>query len=660
MGTNLLLMRIRNLIFAIFLFSTLAAFGDEAVRQAFKRSGDASKYPGEKVLVVFDSTRVHVDETGLSRVQIHQLFKILSTRGALEKRVITVGYDPLSAYVKILEANIYKANGDILPLDTARVKDYPAPARAIYWGAREKMLEVGYLEPGDAVEIKFFRKGFTYALLAAEPDDERYIPPMRGHFYDIVPFWSPDPVQEKTYIVNLPAGKQLQFEFYNGEARISKVLRGDRLIYTFAKKDIRPLKPEPSMVSWSDVAPKLLLSTSPDWKAKSLWFYKVNEDFGSFETTPEITAKTRQILEKARNEMDSVSLLTHWVADEIRYSGLSMGEGEGFTLHKGEMTFADRCGVCKDKAGMLITMLRAAGFKSYAAMTMAGENIDYIPADQFNHSVTVVQLRNGTYMLLDPTWVPFTRELWSSLEQQQGYLMGLPEGADLMYTPVSAPENHFLKIKGHSRLLTDGTLEGSFEITGEGQSESAVRGIFSGSPETEWKKNLEKELLRMHPMAEILESSYTNPVNYLEQPISITVRYRIPKYALTGKGEMIFKPLVHSGLFQRAQPQLGMNLNPEERAYPFRDRCSRSVTTEETIEFPEGFIPSEPEWKQTLIGDAARVEASHQTKQNTLVLKQQAQYYKRIYQPADWANFRDVVKTQRKYMDQPVILIKNQ
>jgi hypothetical protein len=42
------------------------------------------------------------------------------------------------------------------------------------------------------------------------------------------------------------------------------------------------------MVAWSDVAPKLLLSTSPDWKAKSLWFYKVNEDYGSFETTPEI------------------------------------------------------------------------------------------------------------------------------------------------------------------------------------------------------------------------------------------------------------------------------------------------------------------------------------------------------------------------------------
>ena len=156
-----------------------------------------------------------------------------------------------------------------------------------------------------------------------------------------------------------------------------------------------PFEREARMVAPSDVAPKLLISTSPDWYAKSLWFYGVNEDYGSFESTPEIDKKVAEILADAKTEMDSISLLTHWAADEIRYSGISMGPGEGYTLHSGEMNFTDRCGVCKDKAGMLITMLRAAGFESYPAMTMAGSRIDYIPADQFNHSVTIVKLRNG-------------------------------------------------------------------------------------------------------------------------------------------------------------------------------------------------------------------------------------------------------------------------
>jgi len=274
------------------------------------------------------------------------------------------------------------------------------------------------------------------------------------------------------------------------------VLKDSNKIFTFSKSNILPIKREPGMVAYSDVAPKLLLSTSPDWKAKSLWFYGVNEDYGSFETTPEIDKKVAEILINAKNEMDSISLLTHWAADEIRYSGISMGPGEGYTLHNGEMNFTDRCGVCKDKAGMLITMLRAAGFESYPAMTMAGSRIDYIPADQFNHSVTIVKLSNGKYKLLDPTWVPFLRELWSSAEQQQNYLMGLPEGADLMITPISAPVNHFFKIYGNSEIHTDGTLVGEFLLTAEGQSDASIRRMFTSGYRTEWDKNLEKEFIK--------------------------------------------------------------------------------------------------------------------------------------------------------------------
>jgi len=649
---------VKKILFFVFLISTLSIHADDAVRQALRNSGNAAKYPNANVLVVFDSTKVEVAENGLAKVNIHQLFKVLNSKGILDKRVIKVGYDPLSAYVKILSVTIYKKNGEIISIDTSWIKDYPAPARAIYWGAREKMIEIGYLEPEDAIEIKMFRKGFTYALLNDEPEDERYIPPMRGHFYDIVPFWSADPVKEKTYIVRIPIDKNLQYEFYNGEIRSSVIRDGEEMIYTFTKTDIWPMKAEPNMLAWSDVAPKLLLSTSPDWKAKSLWFYKVNEDYGSFETTPEISAKVSEILRPARNELDSISLLTHWAADEIRYSGLSMGEGEGYTLHKGAMTFADRCGVCKDKAGMLITLLRAAGFESYAAMTMAGERIERIPADQFNHSVTVVKRRNGDYMLLDPTWVPFIRELWSSLEQQQGYLMGIPEGADLQYTPISPADNHPVIIKGNSKILTDGTLEGWFEITGEGQSEAAIRSVFTGVARSEWEKSLENELLRMHPRAQIIEKYYSNPDLYLQQPITIRMVYRIPHYVLLGDSNIIFQPLLASGIFQRAQAQLGMNLDAEERAYPFRDRCSRKLQLVETIEIPTGYSAIEPTYYINIIGDAATIKASMQTQDNQITISQTASYNKRIYQADEWSNFKEVVKAQRKFKDYPLILKK--
>ncbi|HPE87551.1 MAG TPA: DUF3857 and transglutaminase domain-containing protein [Bacteroidales bacterium] len=628
------------------------------IRALIANAGDSNDYPSAGKITIFDTTLVDVQETGLSYVHIHKLDKILTAKGALDLSVIKYGYDPLSAYVDIKMVKVHHSDGRTTDFDVTQVIDYPAPARAIYWGAREKMLEIGRLYPGDAVEVVFFKKGYTYALLAGEEDDERYIPPMRGHYYDIVEFFSNEPVLEKCYEVIIPSSKELQYEFYNGEVRSSVKFREDTKIYSFTKKDIMPMKRESGMVAWSDVAPKLLLSTSPDWYAKSRWFYGVNEDFGSFESTPEIDAKVNEILKDAKDEMDSIAKLTHWCADEIRYSGISMGEGEGYTLHTGEMTFTDRCGVCKDKAGMLITMLRAAGFKSYAAMTMAGSRIDYIPADQFNHSITVVQLHNGEYMILDPTWVPFVRELWSSREQQQNYLMGLPEGADLMETPISPPENHYLYINGNSEIKNNGTLTGTFTIEAEGQSDAAVRGVFTYAPIATWHDNLEKELLKVSPNAILKEVTHTKNSDYQNTPVKMTYTYEIPNYAMVTEDEVIFTPFVAKGVYQRAMGHLYTNTSYEERVYPFRTGCSLLLEMNEEVKLPKYkevvYLPE----AEAVSGKGADYSGSYEVSKRILTFNQKVTIKKRIFQPEDWSSFKTAVNNQRYMMEEPVILAR--
>ena len=141
-------------------------------------------------------------------------------------------------------------------------------------------------------------------------------------------------------------------------------------------------------------------------------------------------------------------------------------------------------------------------------MTMAGSRVESIPADHFNHCVAVVKLSSGTYMPLDPTWVPFCRELWSSAEQQQNYLPGVPEGSDLCLTPVSAPENHYVRIKANNKLDAKGTLTGQFTITAEGQSDSNIRGMFTRGWQSQWKNMLESQLLNVSPkLAWIMEKT---------------------------------------------------------------------------------------------------------------------------------------------------------
>ena len=643
--------------FLLFIFMFPLLLLSNPIQERIKNAGGCADYPGSNILTIFDSTKVDVQESGLSYVYFHRLYKILTAQGAKSKRVVVMDYDPLSAYVEIRAVTVYRKTGKIEKLDITKVLDYPAPARAIYWGARQKMLEIGRLEAGDAVEVSLFRKGFTYALLGRKDEDERYIPPMRGHYYDIVPFWSSEPIIEKHYRVLLPNTKSLQYEFYNGEIQSSIQFRQDKKIYSFTKKDIRPFKREPNMVNPSDEAPKLLLSTSPDWLAKSKWFYKVNEDYGSFEYTPEIKAKTEEIIKGAKTDDEKISRLTHWVADEIRYSGLSMGPGEGFTLHKGEMTFRDRCGVCKDKAGMLITMLRAAGFESYAAMTMAGSRIDYIPADQFNHSVTIVKRSNGEYQLLDPTWVPFVRELWSSAEQQQQYLMGPPEGADLATTPISPPEKHYYKIKGKSEIKEDGTLLGKFILEADGQSDARIRRMFTGRFKAYWLPFIQQQMFKQFPLMQITKVDYGDPYDYSD-PIQIKMEYRIPHYALVTKKEIVFTPVVASNLFNHyyINEHLFMDLSKEERQYAFRSRSSKLIELREIIRLPKFkkkvYLPEVEEVK----GKGADFEGGYKLKGRELELREKIVMKKRIYDPEDWPSFRLAVKAQKKLAEEKVIL----
>ena len=647
--------RIPGLI-AIFLLA-IAVHADP-ISDLIKNSGCPDQFPGAGKLIIFDSTFSDVQETGLTYVYTHRLYKVLTAKGALDLKTITYGYDPLSAYVEFRKVKIYRKSGEVEELDIETVMDYPAPARAIYWGASEKMIEVGRLEPGDAVEVFLFRKGFTYALLA-DNEDDMYIPPMRGHFYDIIEFWSNDPMLEKVYRTSVPKDKLVQYEVYNGALNTSVWLEDGKMVYTFSKKDIMPLKREAGMVAFSDVATKLLISSSPDWYAKSLWFYNVNEDFGSFDVTPEVKEQVDEILQgRAKTELDSISLLTHWVADEVRYSGISMGPGEGYTLHKGGMTFLDRCGVCKDKAGMLVTMLRAAGFESYPAMTMAGSRIDYIPADQFNHSVTVVKLRNGEYKLLDPTWVPFLRELWSSAEQQQNYLLGVPEGADLGITPLSPPENHYFKLNGKSIIKKDGSLEGSLVLEAEGQSDGAIRGMFTRALKNTWEQNVERELKRKYPLMEITDIKFEDPYDYLAGPIQLHISYIIPDFALVSDEELIFTPIIVSGVFMRAMSHMYMDVSKEDRDHPFRDRCSRLVELNETIKLPGKvtaiYLPEEEGFSDV----PASFEGGYVLSKsgNSITVNEKVVLNKRIYETEDWKAFRRAVAAQQKFSKEPVIL----
>lgn len=631
--------------------------------KALQKEAAANKAFAESPAVaLLDSTSVEVSELGSGKFVIRKVIEINNEKGALANRVIKYDYDPLTAFAEFVEMKVYHPDGTVDDLDVKQAKDYAAPARAIYWGARQIMMEPGLLQPGDVVDYTIHKKGFTYALLlAANDDEERFVPPMRGEFYDIVPFWVSEPTVRKVYRVSVPKSKDVQYEFFQGDCASSVKFEGDRRVYTFTETAVLPFKAEPNMVDRFDVAPKLMMSSTPTWKEKSLWFNKVNEDYGSFNPTPEAQKKVNEIIKGKKTEMEKISALTHWVADNMRYSGISMGKGEGYTLHNTKVNFTDRAGVCKDKAALLISMLRMAGFEAYPAMTMAGSRIEKIPADHFNHCVAVVKLSDGKYIPLDPTWVPFNREIWSSAEQQQNYLPGLPEGSDLLLTPVSAPENHLFKVVANTRLEADGTLNGQFTVYAEGQSDAAVRRPFLQGFADRVSRALETELQRVSPQAKLVSYSCKDAVDYQKSPVELTMKFTIPDYAVVGDGVMICRPLVLGNLYSGIKSFMRVDTSKETRKYGFKDSCSRLVQLDETMTLPKGYTleaGSNSEKNVNFDSDIASFSSDLKSNGNKVNLKATLSLGKRVYDASDWTDFRNAVKGYKDLADSELVFVK--
>ncbi len=649
-------MKLFTIAASIFMLSTTTYAQDwKDLEAQAKENKSFAKYGTINLL---DSIGVEVKDNGSGTFTIRKIIKIQNSSAELTHRIIKYDYDPLTAFAEFRNVTIYKTNGTKVELDVKKANDYAAPARAIYWGARQIMIEPGRLEVGDIIDYTIDKKGFTYALLKDIPsnDDDRFIPPMSGQYYDIVPFWVNEPTVKKVYRVAIPLDKPVQYEFYQGECATS--IRRDKTsnIYQFTKMDVLPFPTENNMVNLFDVAPKLMMSTTPTWEDKSAWFYGVNEDYGSFDAHPETQKMVDKLTKNCKSNMEKIAVLTHWVADNIRYSGISMGKGEGFTLHNTEMNFVDRAGVCKDKAALLISMLRMAGLESYPAMTMAGSRIESIPADHFNHCVTVVKTDEGVYIPLDPTWVPFNRELWSSAEQQQNYLPGTPEPSGLCLTPVSAPENHYLRINSTSTLNANGTLIGEVTVSAEGQSDASVRRPFTTGYRSLWKSAMEQELMNISPEAKLISVDYgKTPDNYQLAAIKITYKYQIPNYALMGDNEMIFKPLTMSGFYSSVRSHLRVNTNIESRKHAFKDACSRLVELNEVITLPLGYTLVQENKAANHTSPAADFTGSIEMKDGKIVMSQTLALKKRVYEAKEWNGYRTAVVSHKSFGDDLII-----
>jgi transglutaminase-like putative cysteine protease len=113
----------------------------------------------------------------------------------------------------------------------------------------------------------------------------------------------------------------------------------------------------------------------------------------------------------AKTDLDKVKALFYHVSKKVRYMGLTPEKDRpGYEPHDVKITFEKQYGVCRDKAALLVALLRTAGLNSYPVLINVGTHKDQeVPDADFNHAIVSVELKPREYVLMDPTGLPARR-----------------------------------------------------------------------------------------------------------------------------------------------------------------------------------------------------------------------------------------------------------
>src|SRR5207302_1235258 len=224
---------------------------------------------------------------------------------------------------------------------------------------------------------------------------------------------------------------------------------------------------------------RLLVSTTPDWQAVSKWYAGVCQPHLDT-TTPEMKKTVADLTAHTTDSTDKIKAVFHYVSKKIRYMGLTPEKDRpGFEPHDVKLTFNNKYGVCRDKAALLVAMLKEAGFDAFPVLVNVGMKRDKeVPEPAFNHAIVGVELKKGEHILMDPT-AENTKELLPAYECDQSYLLCRPEGDTLRTSPIIPPEENMMRIKTTATLNAAGTLEARSELSSEGMNDNQYREAFS-------------------------------------------------------------------------------------------------------------------------------------------------------------------------------------
>jgi hypothetical protein len=478
----------------------------------------AEKYPDANAVTVFDSTVVTLQADGRNVSREHRLVKILTEEGKKQNATSFDSYCLIYSKLEIRLARVITPQGKVVNVPKKDILDVPMPlwegSKFVLPNVRVKSIQFPGLELGSAVE--WVSENVTHN------------PVMEGQFDAEVLFEGGDPMVTAAYTIDAPAAMKFRWLVKSGSVDTAFMTKGNRQRMTWSAHDVPKVVYEP-MMPYLESMTRLFVCTQPDWQTWSRWYYNLCST--QYEVDSALGRAIDSLTAGVVTEDAKVRALYNFADQKIRYVGTALsGKKAGFQPEKISLTYQKRYGVCRDKAALLVGMLRRVGVDAYITMTNGGSQTDKeLPVDQFNHATVAVKRADGSIYYLDPT-AENSRQYYPGSEMNRGVLVATKEGDDLRYTPLMPADSNRLEVRIDDTLGADGSLSGAAELTPIGQQEFRLRSLVQYLPPEQQKQVFERYLRTFGPGARLDTMTMTDPRD-LNVPFKIQFHFTVRDFA---------------------------------------------------------------------------------------------------------------------------------
>ncbi len=597
-------------------------------------------YPNCDTAVVDQrSVRVYrADGTG--ECQDETYTKILTEKGRRGSTTMSFSYDIPYTSVQVVKLEILDPDGTAHPVDVA------ANSRD---SIDQSQMESNIYDPDSRVlTVNIPHLGIGQIIHSVvRTTIER--PIIAGEFADDELFEGDSFIRHISLVIHGPAAKPLvKIALRNevpGTVKASTATEADGgLVYRWEVSDVPRMFDEPDMPPAIVVLQHLSVSTTPSWKDVSRWYWNISKAHLEA-VSPQLKEKVATLIAGKTDDMAKIKALFYYVSRNIRYMGITPEKDRpGFEPHDVSMTFSRKYGVCRDKAALLVSMLRLAGFPAYPVLESYGVKKDPdIPNPDFNHAIVAIDRGAAGYLLMDPT-DENTRDLLPALEGNQSYLVCRPEGDVLRTTPVNDPNLNLMRINTTASMDANGRIVAKSHLEFDGINDNAYRQTLLQMKRDERWRVFEAIVKHAIPGA-IIQSLEIHPDNLLDAatPLSVDMTFAVPSAAAFGRScALVDVPWVgnRTGIINFILRGAGL----DHRKYPLDTLVTCGISEHVTLHLDRRFVGAlslpkcEPEHDECL-----DYQRSYSLKDGTLVCDRELKTKLVEFSPAEYLRLKRIL-----------------